>query len=418
MHRCLLILEVLSEICSHLSLQGEDSSLVSFARTCQALHGPALNQLWSCLTDFTPLVKCLPEDVWRETAHGSKKVLSIKRSLRVADWERFRVYSTRVHHLCHSQNNLPSITQVPSSVFVALSSPTLAGPLFPNLRCLHWDDGSEDAFRFLNVAIGEKIHHVDIVLPHPIKARQLYESNTPANRFLPTLVHCAGIKCLDIKFTSSVPEVIQRAYCDAVSDVVLQMNHLVSLTCGYLTHDALVHLGSLASLRSLSFTLSPGQPLADLTMLRDGLFQNLDTITVQSFSNLEESSAFLNVLAKRPKELLFTAPKIGHSELVGLIGKLTAGGEADNPNEAADIPECTTLVFAADDAQDEEDELIPPHFYEDSFLKLSDLIPLFKFRSLQNLAIEGSMPVSLTDSEVADLASAWPNIITLNIGGK
>lgn len=32
------------------------------ALVCRAFYEPAINQLWSCLRGFKPLVQCLPQD--------------------------------------------------------------------------------------------------------------------------------------------------------------------------------------------------------------------------------------------------------------------------------------------------------------------------------------------------------------------
>ncbi len=59
-HRTLHIAEVFRNICD----DADHKTLAILARTCRAFQEPALQVLWSILSDFGPLVKCFPADVW------------------------------------------------------------------------------------------------------------------------------------------------------------------------------------------------------------------------------------------------------------------------------------------------------------------------------------------------------------------
>jgi hypothetical protein len=74
MHNALGIHEILFDIFNHVcAITAADGStkkpnlnpsLVALARTCRAFQEPALDALWLQLDDLTPLLRCLPEDVW------------------------------------------------------------------------------------------------------------------------------------------------------------------------------------------------------------------------------------------------------------------------------------------------------------------------------------------------------------------
>ncbi|EIW78123.1 hypothetical protein CONPUDRAFT_167198 [Coniophora puteana RWD-64-598 SS2] len=427
MHRCLLILEVISEICLYLSDQDSHRSLASLAQTCHALQDPALDHLWRTLVGFAPLVKCLPNDMWIEVDKGSgTKSLTISRPLRSAEWTRFRTYARRVHGLVHHDKIDPdSYTHIHSSVFIALGSPVIPGPLFPELRCLVWNDiENEEAFRFLNVALGEKTQVVQIALPDPNKnstsSTYSYSTKrptiTPALRFLPSIARCAQLEVLELgypRFTSQ-----DNPYSDATTELVLQLQSLDDLSCGSLNEDALVHLGRLPSLTSLSFTLPAGNVAERL--MGQNMFPNLDSVDIQSGSSLDEACAFLAVLAKRPKSLTFTVPKLIHHMLRKLINQLAPGDVDESGSSKSDEIQANTHTELTFDAYtiviDRNFPAVIP--LEEEALRLSDLAPLFKFRSLEHLEIEDWMAIVLSDSDLGELAAAWPNIITLSICGK
>ena len=60
MHRALYISEIVNMVCEPL----DEVALASLARSCKALHEPALRSLWADLSNLTPLVKCFPADTW------------------------------------------------------------------------------------------------------------------------------------------------------------------------------------------------------------------------------------------------------------------------------------------------------------------------------------------------------------------
>ena len=72
MHRCLSVTDIVYVICEKLSeplgLAGnfsrELASLAAFARTCRAVHEPALDHLWYTQTSIIPLLRCMPDGTW------------------------------------------------------------------------------------------------------------------------------------------------------------------------------------------------------------------------------------------------------------------------------------------------------------------------------------------------------------------
>ncbi|TRM62759.1 hypothetical protein BD626DRAFT_54017 [Schizophyllum amplum] len=118
MHVALKTPEILSIICNCL-LQNKVAGFSKLALTCRWFLEPALNALWSDLPGLAPLLKCLPDDAWKETMNRRSKTLvrrcstqamfklfllivlqSLLRLLEPRDWERILHHAPRVRSLC------------------------------------------------------------------------------------------------------------------------------------------------------------------------------------------------------------------------------------------------------------------------------------------------------------------------------
>jgi hypothetical protein len=42
------------------------SNLVALAATCKTFRDPALQIIWSHLANISPLIRCLPDEIWME----------------------------------------------------------------------------------------------------------------------------------------------------------------------------------------------------------------------------------------------------------------------------------------------------------------------------------------------------------------
>lgn len=67
MHCRFLIPEIVRLICAELGSTGAKKTLAGLARTCLWFNEPALDSLWYELHDLTPLIKCMPPDLWQES---------------------------------------------------------------------------------------------------------------------------------------------------------------------------------------------------------------------------------------------------------------------------------------------------------------------------------------------------------------
>ena len=66
MHPCLSVDEILRLLAFKLVASGAKATTVSLACCCRSFEDPVLDVLWETQDGLTPLLKCLPQDVWHE----------------------------------------------------------------------------------------------------------------------------------------------------------------------------------------------------------------------------------------------------------------------------------------------------------------------------------------------------------------
>ncbi|KAG2114505.1 hypothetical protein BD769DRAFT_1489524 [Suillus cothurnatus] len=135
MHSALAINDIVHTILQHVKSSGTD--LINVAMTCSALSGPALDILWSEQSSLSHLVMCLPQDTWEAT---EERTIKFTREPLPTDWERVRIYASRIRRIVVKKRNYIKIPPRPSGP-VLQQLFTLFPPaiLFPNLCVLHFD---------------------------------------------------------------------------------------------------------------------------------------------------------------------------------------------------------------------------------------------------------------------------------------
>ena len=66
MHPCLGVDEILSLFARELVASGAKATAVALARCCRSFEESVLDALWETQEQLTPLLKCIPGDVWEE----------------------------------------------------------------------------------------------------------------------------------------------------------------------------------------------------------------------------------------------------------------------------------------------------------------------------------------------------------------
>ncbi|KAG1741009.1 hypothetical protein EDB19DRAFT_753679 [Suillus lakei] len=132
MHRALLIHDIVATILQHVT---SPTDLINFARTCSAMSDPPLNILWREQSCLTPLIMCMPEDIW-ETREDN--CIRFTREPLPMEWERVRINASRIRRFIRRTRltRLPKLDNHIVQQLFALFAPT---ELFPNLDALHFD---------------------------------------------------------------------------------------------------------------------------------------------------------------------------------------------------------------------------------------------------------------------------------------
>ncbi|KAJ6476779.1 hypothetical protein C8R47DRAFT_985261 [Mycena vitilis] len=393
MHRCLEIAEIVDMICSQLYrpsdlpwfVEGGASpqGLAAAARTCTTFNGPALDYLWKSISLQTLLMRCMPSDLWALDKAGvqrrpfvARMVCKLLRPLRLSDWDRIRLYASRVQRL----------TCDPAACSEAFPALTVSLPhgIFSNLRAVDWSTAFMDQ---------DNSHHISLFLPPTLTELSFRVESHSAASLLPTL----GQKCPQL---SNVSISFDSLYCPDVSRSVLQLPDIAVLDLTTLDLGAFQYLSSLASLNSLTLDSLP----SSLTLsLKPGneVFPNLRTLDF-GYPTIGSATHFIEMCRDIPlrtfRVLGFEPQPATANEVQRLFTAIASGFSH---------PSFTSLVLYNPSAV-EGDDLVP----------FSTLQRLLSFRGLITLDLTFVAGFDLDDSNVAELACAWPQIESLMLPGQ
>jgi len=92
MHRCLSVDEILGLLACELVASGAKATAAALARCRKIFEDPLLDALWETQNRLTPLLDCLPEDVWEEESESfvSHSPVDIFSALNCLDWKVFQ----------------------------------------------------------------------------------------------------------------------------------------------------------------------------------------------------------------------------------------------------------------------------------------------------------------------------------------
>ena len=66
MHACLHVDEILRLLACQLVASKAKTTAVALACCCKTFEEPVLDTLWETQNQITPLLKCFPQDVWKD----------------------------------------------------------------------------------------------------------------------------------------------------------------------------------------------------------------------------------------------------------------------------------------------------------------------------------------------------------------
>ncbi|KAJ7441935.1 hypothetical protein B0H11DRAFT_2095229 [Mycena galericulata] len=430
MHPCLRIAEVLEMILSHLD-PSQDSfplfaaerfrpddlprccnynSLAALARTCKLFESPALDLLWKKQT-LENLLRCLPPQRWtmdvvtndffggwsrrilvRNTfCHWKCGMLMGARSLSSplidSDWKRPRIYAQRIRELhCAFPDRLRlalSREVADLEYIVRGIAQTFPTDMFPKLQTLHWSSNDFEA-KYIPLFLHPGITTIEL---HP-------SSYCDPLSFLPTVADtCPELRDIVV---ASADYPVDRA--DAVSTFVRRFPSIKSLHVDKLNPEALDQISHLQSLLSLTLHSIPSTlpPISD-----DPVFPRLQKLLVQC-GDIHAAIPFFRRCTAIPLASIDISFKI--REPASVMSQFYAA-----VSTACDYPSLTSLRIAHYDWGCIEDEI---NAYPTQGATGHTLL---SFTNLTFVHIGACLGFEVDDDTVADMARAWPGIVTLEL---
>ncbi|KAF9225243.1 hypothetical protein BS17DRAFT_730527 [Gyrodon lividus] len=399
MHKALCVQEILSNIFDRVCTDLDDPewqpnlnpSLAALARTCRTFQEPAVDALWFQLDDLTPLLRCLPQDVWVlfatvQTSQQRTEVFGLRRPLNESEWGILQGYTRRIRVVASVTS---STGQLEQTAVRALCYPPMTTPLFPNLRQIQWNDMSPETFPFIRRLAGPKVTNLVI--------KNLASWGSAELSVLGSLRHlCPNVKDVQI-FT---PQLNDTLSTDIVSELLCSWANLRSVKCRSINGNAFLHLASMDTLEVLGFTFD-----------RRSFKHILGTSIIQfpSLRRLFVTPLALPSMSKIMRQLRVSIEVLGVSfggwpTNQHIRSFLTTLQEscAHDPMHCIDLRQLDLSDQAA----------VDPQTYT---LTFEDLFPLACFSNLTSVTLDTGYFVYLEDDDMLSLGASWPNIRQLSI---
>lgn len=393
MHACLQISETLQAIFANVTevttsgIQPSYITLYYLALTCRTFRELALDALWAHIQETYMLAMCLPQNarsqpvksaIYVGYASGCVKFL---RPLVNDDWATFQKYARRVRSLTFKKYDVRHQRLHDSAALALLGSHPSPSPPFPLLHELYWYDKRDVLLPCLQRCISTTLTRLVVCSDRWPSA-------------MVDLLAGIGKACPKIKeFRCSMP---RASACTMLSDIVTCWDDLEILETGAVNAQALKHLASLKQLRELKMLVPEGYSLKPTSRSSTMFLVDKFGVTAPSVQFLLAFLAPLQISAKSAQLDIKTAPNA--VDLNHLLSSLTEYFKS-NVLESLNVRVARPASFA------------DPALFK---LTASAFQRLRAFAGLTNLNLS-SMHISITDDEIQDLVSAWPQMKHLHL---
>ncbi|KAG0691795.1 hypothetical protein DFH29DRAFT_1010184 [Suillus ampliporus] len=398
MHVCLLPTEVLlrifaifapNDIYDYRSIS--HATLAALARTCMTFKEPALDTLWRKIQGFQPFISCLPGSV---SSIGIQGKLTLKRPLLEGEWRLIGRYAQRIRSLTISDHDIDTIDD--RVVQALISSPS---PLVPNLRNLSWWDDRECFFPLLRILLGSTITSVDLDF-----------SFNPPSFAKSALLAFLGARCPYIQVLECVYGGDSEESSDAISKALCGLRELRHLDTQVLNIQALFHLASLPSLKSLHFSLNMYNINGMQPNSTPTFSSQLDQVCITTSSPSVLTHCLRNVrfLSCRSVKLY-----IDSSDLEVPYDPL------DIPDLIVSFSKCfsSTLETLHFDFDFDFNDLFSMELADPSYALGFDVVaPLLLFSHLKDLQLDWMCTSAIDDASLKTIAQSLPQLENVSIG--
>ncbi|KAJ7222728.1 hypothetical protein B0H12DRAFT_1269419 [Mycena haematopus] len=390
----LIFYETLSESEQSLDNLNHESArtLAGLARTCKAFRDPALDLLWKSQSTVMNVLNCMPDDIWEVLDDIDTEEIRLKRPVLPSDWERPLIYACRVRHFEYqsSHSSCPD-----SAAFYEMLRMCLPPKfLFSNIESLVWETSDAAMVPHFRLFIGPRLTSLMV---------STFQSAAHLSLLPALAMQCPLLRQVCVLTLDGLP-----GRCETVSFLVKQLTHLESLEVPCLDAAALDHL---AKRPALDFVYlddqTPLSPLASQTEVPSPCDIEVLTLTVTDARAATEVLARLHaspidsLTIQFPKDTSATAVKELYDSVAARCN------EAFLKSLAITLTPTGTTDTAADPEQIALYAVLGAH-----------LLPLFTLTTLTSVTLAGPVGLDLDDTAAADIARAWPQLTSLDLGGS
>ncbi|KIJ65160.1 hypothetical protein HYDPIDRAFT_27882 [Hydnomerulius pinastri MD-312] len=316
----------------------------------------------------------------------------LRRPLASKDWTIYRRYAARVRSLRNSisaESESSLRLSLDADIFLALAFSPTTGVLFPRLRRIHWNSELLELVPFLRTLLGPSLLtlHFDPTLTWGTVW------SLPEFSMLSSL----GELCPSLQ-DFSLARLHHECGPGALSQMLCTMFKLECLaTAEDINATALAHLANLPLLRKLSLAVCPSLVSPSLQLPNRGGFKQLADLAIAS-DTLQLVTNLLASMHISPSKIGVRSqtspdPLVLRSFFVTLSSH------------------CAISALRDIDVCDEMKRAVPPN----SVVVIATFRPLLKFHQLQILRIDVACAVNITDEQLGEMASAWPDLLELHI---
>ncbi|KAF8137589.1 hypothetical protein EV363DRAFT_1254472 [Boletus edulis] len=395
MHRCLNIVEVLRAIFREVHHQSRGSAtLARLARTCRAFNGVALDVLWATLDSFVYLIQCLPRDLWK--IEPADRKLTFQRPMSLRDWEIFFRYSSRIRNLFQSVGPeiLTQCSSLGDDVIFALSNPPTYGPLIPYLRKLYWDKPNRKYASLLRLLLTPSLVTLSL---------SFCTLRSPEVSILTSIgTVCPSLKTLCITSHRSYANILDAKGEKILSEALLYLHSLESLSCPALDEAAIVHLSHLPFLADLSMELQLDFQLEKVwPYIAPPAFASINSLMLHA-NALSMLTSLLEPMRFKPTTVAFVVASTPTPDALRLFFLALASACGSERLSRVSLTTCSERQRGA-----------PPQQ-----VTLSTFQSLLAFPNIHAFEFDVPCDVALDDNAITMLTKHWSGLAILSINAK
>ncbi|KAG6836015.1 hypothetical protein H0H93_012226 [Arthromyces matolae] len=415
MHPCLSLPEIVSIIQFYALAENKDTDVISLLRTCRSLYALLLPSIWSDISSLTPLLMCMPEDLWVVEKRVlvwdlSQSILGLieliaryqefKREIRQTDWPRFVKHAALVQRVGFQFRW--KVLALPSPLAYQVLHVASGGgrTLLPNLQSIDFIVSEKDREHLASfpLLIGPNLKRLSLkgfilLNPEPAYSTLLLSFIHNLPRLCPSLTH--------IEFGLGL-----RGTLEAVSTALSGWSHLTSVHApdGF-SSDAFLHLSGLQALSCLHFG----------GILAANIPSNLHTPAFPCLTNLKMDVS-LDVAHPVLKS-------IGHSSTLTVLSILGSNTHIADVSMWAKLTDTIANVCSSTSLHWLEICDTSKEYMEEvtmTGLKVHGNViePLLKFTHLRHLTLSAYYGFDFNDDHIERMAQALPKLQNLEIGNN